>query len=195
MKSTPPGLLPIEGSPPSYVAIAYPRTVHPSRKQSGQATTGRIFGLFSIGGSDSFGEAKRSKLEGSSDGGGRREQQQCRLRLRCDFVAAGGVDCSKGVAAIGGRQGSDVHSCCRGGQQWYGTRDYCCYFQFVVGCDQDSWQRTIVTGCDINRLQRKIAAGSFLPQGSPLATIKEDGSKRSRLVALGSERCMLRLKG
>ncbi|RWW74780.1 hypothetical protein BHE74_00017258 [Ensete ventricosum] len=41
----------------------------------------------------------------------------------------------------------------------------------------------------------KIDAGSFLPQGSLLATIKEDGSKRSLLAALGSERCVLRLKG
>ncbi|RWV86260.1 hypothetical protein BHE74_00046628 [Ensete ventricosum] len=35
--------------------------------------------------------AKRSELEGSSDGGGRRGQQRCRLRLCYDFVAAGGV--------------------------------------------------------------------------------------------------------
>ncbi|RWW69075.1 hypothetical protein BHE74_00023352 [Ensete ventricosum] len=75
---------------------------------------------------------------------------------------AGGVSCSKGVAAIGGRQGSDVHSCCGGGQQ---------------------------------RLQRKIAVGSFLPQGSLLAAIKENDSKRSLLAALGSERCVLWLKG
>ncbi|RWW33339.1 hypothetical protein GW17_00001956 [Ensete ventricosum] len=106
--------------------------------------------------------AKRSEMEGSSDGEGRRGQQQRRLRLRCDFVATGGVGCSKGAAAIGGRRGSDVHGCCGGGQQ---------------------------------RLQRKIAAGSFLPQGSLLAAIKENGSKRSLLAALGSERCMLRLKG
>ncbi|RWW20851.1 hypothetical protein GW17_00015019 [Ensete ventricosum] len=108
--------------------------------------------------------AKRSELEGSSDGGGRRGQQQrrLRLRLRCDFVTAGGVSCSKGATAIGGRQGSDVHDCCGGGQQ---------------------------------RLQRKIVVGSFLPQGSLLAAIKEDGSKRSLLAALGSERCVLRLKG
>ncbi|RWV79687.1 hypothetical protein GW17_00059138, partial [Ensete ventricosum] len=44
-------------------------------------------------------------------------------------------------------------------------------------------------------LQRKIAAGSFLLQGSLLVAIKEDGSKRLLLAALGSERCMLRLKG
>ncbi|RZR73406.1 hypothetical protein BHM03_00023730 [Ensete ventricosum] len=41
--------------------------------------------------------AKRSKLKGSSDDGGRRGQQQrrlrLRLRLRCDFVAVGGVGC------------------------------------------------------------------------------------------------------
>ncbi|RZS28384.1 hypothetical protein BHM03_00061976, partial [Ensete ventricosum] len=49
----------------------------------------------------------------------------------------------------------------------------------------------IVAGCDVNRLQRKIAAGSFLSQGSLLATIKEDGSKRPLLAALGSERCMM----
>ncbi|RWW85678.1 hypothetical protein BHE74_00005628 [Ensete ventricosum] len=53
----------------------------------------------------------------------------------------------------------------------------------------------IVAGCDVNRLQRKIAAGRFLPQGSLLAAIKEDGSERSLLAALCSERCVLRLKG
>ncbi|RRT78943.1 hypothetical protein B296_00017424 [Ensete ventricosum] len=44
-------------------------------------------------------------------------------------------------------------------------------------------------------LQRKIAVGSFLPQGSLLAAIKEDGIKRSLLAVLGSERYVLRLKG
>ncbi|RZR71497.1 hypothetical protein BHM03_00005478 [Ensete ventricosum] len=83
----------------------------------------------------------------------------------------------------------------RGGQQRYGARDGCCCVQFVAGRDQDSWQRTIVAGCDVNKLQRKIAVGSFLPQESLLAVIKEEGSKRSLLAALGSERCMLRLKG
>ncbi|RZR89175.1 hypothetical protein BHM03_00016853 [Ensete ventricosum] len=38
-------------------------------------------------------------------------------------------------------------------------------------------------------------SGSFLPQGSLLAVIKENDSKRSLLAVLGSERCMLRLKG
>ncbi|RRT39009.1 hypothetical protein B296_00035121 [Ensete ventricosum] len=47
--------------------------------------------------------AKRSESEGSSDDGGRRGQQQCRLQLRCNFVAVNGVSCSKGVVAIGGR--------------------------------------------------------------------------------------------
>ncbi|RRT81503.1 hypothetical protein B296_00003898 [Ensete ventricosum] len=47
--------------------------------------------------------------KGSSDGGGGRGQQQHRLRLLCDFVAASGVGCSKGATAIGGRRGSDVH--------------------------------------------------------------------------------------
>ncbi|RRT76438.1 hypothetical protein B296_00025146 [Ensete ventricosum] len=139
--------------------------------------------------------AKRFESEGSSDGGGRRGQQQRRLWLRCDFVAAGRVDCSKGAAAIGGRRGSDVHNCCGGGQQWYRARDGCCCVQFVVGRDHDSWQRTIVAGSNVNRLQRKIAAGSFLPQGSLLAAIKEDDSTRLLLAALGSERCVLRLKG
>ncbi|RWW48925.1 hypothetical protein BHE74_00044964 [Ensete ventricosum] len=132
---------------------------------------------------------------GSGDGGGRRGQHQRRLRLRCDFVAASGVGCSKGAAAIGGRRGNDVHGYCGGGQQRYEARDGCCCVQFVAGCDQDSWQRTIVASCDVNRLQRKIVVGSFLPQGSLLAAIKEDGSKRSLLAALGSERCVLRLKG
>ncbi|RWV83119.1 hypothetical protein GW17_00055322, partial [Ensete ventricosum] len=139
--------------------------------------------------------AKRSKLEGSSDGGGRRGQQQRRLRLRCDFVAAGGVSCSKGAAAIRGRRGSDVHGYYRGGQQQYGVRDgrYC--VQFVAGRDQDSWQRTIVAGCDVNILQLKIIASSFLPQGSLLAMIKKDGSKRLLLAVLDSKRCVMWLKG
>ncbi|RWW63136.1 hypothetical protein BHE74_00029698 [Ensete ventricosum] len=106
--------------------------------------------------------AKRSESKGSSDDGGRRRQQQCWLQLRCDFVATGGVGCSKGAAAIGGRRDSDVHDYCGGGQQ---------------------------------RLQWKIDAGSFWPQGSLLTAIKKDGSTRSLLAVLGSERCMMRLKG
>ncbi|RZR91914.1 hypothetical protein BHM03_00020094 [Ensete ventricosum] len=43
-------------------------------------------------------------------------------------------------------------------------------------------------------LSRKIVAGSFLPQGSLLAMIKEDGSKRSLLAVLDSERCVMWLK-
>ncbi|RZR87854.1 hypothetical protein BHM03_00015319 [Ensete ventricosum] len=107
--------------------------------------------------------AKRSESEGSSDDGARRGQQQHWLRLWRNFVAAGGVDCSKGAVAIGGRWDSDVHGYCGGGQQWYGVRDSYCCVQFVAGCVQDSWQQAIVAGCDVNRLQRKIAAGSFLP--------------------------------
>ncbi|RZR80586.1 hypothetical protein BHM03_00006640 [Ensete ventricosum] len=132
--------------------------------------------------------------KGSSNSGGRRGQQQRRLRLHYDFVAASGVGCSKGAAVIEGRRGSDVHDYCGGGQQWYGARDDCCCVQFVAGRDQDSWQQTIVAGCNLNKLQQKIAAGSFLPQGSLLAAIKEDDNKRSLLAALGSERCVLRLK-
>ncbi|RWW62306.1 hypothetical protein BHE74_00030573, partial [Ensete ventricosum] len=59
---------------------------------------------------------KRSESEGSSDGKGRRGQQQYRLRVWCNFVAAGGIGCSKGAAAIGGRRGSDdVHGCSKEG--------------------------------------------------------------------------------
>ncbi|RWV80153.1 hypothetical protein GW17_00058617, partial [Ensete ventricosum] len=76
-----------------------------------------------------------------------------------------------------------------------GVRDGCCCVQFTASHDQDSWQQTIVAGRNIDKLQQKIAAGSFLPQGSLLVAIKEDGSKRSLLVALGSDRCMLQLKG
>ncbi|RWW01323.1 hypothetical protein GW17_00035654 [Ensete ventricosum] len=47
--------------------------------------------------------ANRSESEGNSDGGGRRGHQRRRLRLRCDFVAASGIDSSKGATAIGGR--------------------------------------------------------------------------------------------
>ncbi|RRT67658.1 hypothetical protein BHE74_00013049 [Ensete ventricosum] len=80
--------------------------------------------------------AERSKSGGSSDGGGRRGQQQCRLRLRCDFVAAGGVERGTAVGCV----------------------------HFDADCDQDSWPRKIAAGCDVDRLQRKIAIGSFLPQ-------------------------------
>ncbi|RRT56647.1 hypothetical protein B296_00012688 [Ensete ventricosum] len=59
--------------------------------------------------------AKRSKLEGHSDVGRRRGQKQHWLRLRCDFVAVGGVSCIKGATAIGGRWGKEVHGYCRGG--------------------------------------------------------------------------------
>ncbi|RWW58949.1 hypothetical protein BHE74_00034143, partial [Ensete ventricosum] len=60
------------------------------------------------------------------------------------------------------------------------------------GCVATSWLQVASV---IARLQRKIAAGSFLLQGSLLATIYEDDSKRSLLIALDSKRCMLRLKG
>ncbi|RRT39843.1 hypothetical protein B296_00032667 [Ensete ventricosum] len=106
-----------------------------------------------------------------------------------------GIGCSKGAAVIGGRRGNDVYDYYGGVQQRYGVRNDCCCVQFIIGSDQDSWQQTIVAGYDVNRLQRKIAAGSFLPQGSLLATIKENGSQRLLLAMLGSERCMLRLKG
>ncbi|RWW70617.1 hypothetical protein BHE74_00021690 [Ensete ventricosum] len=110
-------------------------------------------------------------------------------------MAVSDIGCSKGATAIGGRRHSDVHDYCGVGQKWYGARDDCYCVQFVASRDHDSWQRTIVAGCDVNKLQRKIAARSFLLQGSLLAVIKEDGSKRSLLAALGNKRCMLRLKG
>ncbi|RWW37363.1 hypothetical protein BHE74_00057544, partial [Ensete ventricosum] len=39
--------------------------------------------------------AKRYESEGINNDGGRRGQQQRRLQLRYDFVAASGVSCSK----------------------------------------------------------------------------------------------------
>ncbi|RRT64177.1 hypothetical protein B296_00010927 [Ensete ventricosum] len=47
--------------------------------------------------------AKRYESKGNSDDGGRRGQQHRRLWLRCDFVAASGIDCSKGATVIGAR--------------------------------------------------------------------------------------------
>ncbi|RRT33461.1 hypothetical protein B296_00039806 [Ensete ventricosum] len=88
------------------------------------------------------------------------EEEEGSSNVGCGCSATSWLQVASVAAAIGGRQGSDVHGC-----------------------------------CDVNGLQRKIAAGSFLPQGSLLAAIKEDGSKRSLLAALGSERCVLRLKG
>ncbi|RZS00593.1 hypothetical protein BHM03_00030326, partial [Ensete ventricosum] len=60
-----------------------------------------------------------SESGGSSDGGGRSGQQQrrLRLRLRCDFVAIGGVGYSEGAIVIGGKRDSRVHSYCEGRQQ------------------------------------------------------------------------------
>ncbi|RWW58164.1 hypothetical protein BHE74_00034997 [Ensete ventricosum] len=118
--------------------------------------------------------AKRSKLEGNSDGGGRRGKQQRWLRLQCDFVAAGGVGCSKGAAAIGGRQGSDVHDYCRGGQQWYNARDgcYCKHIAAKVRCwklftariavsyDQGGWQQEVTVGSIGQRKMRFVVEGT-----------------------------------
>ncbi|RRT78176.1 hypothetical protein B296_00015676 [Ensete ventricosum] len=59
--------------------------------------------------------AERSESGGSNDGGRRRGQQQCRLRLRYDFVATSGVGYSKGATTIGGRRGSGVHNYYKGG--------------------------------------------------------------------------------
>ncbi|RZS13618.1 hypothetical protein BHM03_00045222, partial [Ensete ventricosum] len=58
--------------------------------------------------------AKRFELEGNSDDGGRRGQQQRWLRLWRNFMAVGGVSYSKDAATIGGRRGSDVHGYCGG---------------------------------------------------------------------------------
>ncbi|RWW47528.1 hypothetical protein BHE74_00046473 [Ensete ventricosum] len=125
--------------------------------------------------------------KGSSDGGGRRGQQQRQLQLRCDFVATSGVDCNKGAATIGGRRGSDVHGCCGGGQQCMEREMAAVVFNLLAAIK--------IVGCDVNKLQQKIAAGSFLSQGSLLAMINEDDNERLLLAALGSERCVLRLKG
>ncbi|RWW65978.1 hypothetical protein BHE74_00026673 [Ensete ventricosum] len=143
---------------------------------------------------------KRSESEGSSDGGGRRGQQQRRLWLRCNFVAADGFGCSKGAAAIGGIRGSDG-----GGRRGQQQRRLWLRCNFVAaggfGCSKGAAAIGGIWGSDVHnyygggQLQRKIAAGNFLPQGSLLAAIKEDGSKRSLLAVLGSERCILRLKG
>ncbi|RWW40784.1 hypothetical protein BHE74_00053773 [Ensete ventricosum] len=59
-----------------------------------------------------------------------------------------------------------------------------------IGCSY-----SVTSWLQVASVVARIAAGSFLPQGSLLAMIKEDGSKRSLLAMLGSERCMLRLKG
>ncbi|RRT64000.1 hypothetical protein B296_00022393 [Ensete ventricosum] len=88
---------------------------------------------------------ERSESGGSSDGGGRRGQQQCRLQLRYDFVAAGGVGCSKGAATIGGRRGSGVHDCCGGGQRRYSVRPLLVMFTSmlaaikIVGSERLLW--------------------------------------------------------
>ncbi|RRT59890.1 hypothetical protein B296_00027434 [Ensete ventricosum] len=117
--------------------------------------------------------AKRSESEGSSNYGGRRGQQLrwLRLRLQCDFVAAGGVGCSKDVAAIGGRRGSGVHGCCRGGQRRYGARDRCWPLQrkiaagsffaarIAAGCDHGGWQREVAVGSVVQREMRAAVEG------------------------------------
>ncbi|RWW63715.1 hypothetical protein BHE74_00029084 [Ensete ventricosum] len=138
--------------------------------------------------------ANRSESEGNSNGGGRRGQQRRRLRLRCDFVAASGVSSNKGATAIGGRWAAMCMTVAEERNNGMEQKIVVVMFNLLLAAIKN-WQRTIVVGCDVNRLQRKITAGSILRQGSLLAAIKEDGSKRSLLTVLCSERCMLRLKG
>ncbi|RWW88897.1 hypothetical protein BHE74_00002208 [Ensete ventricosum] len=109
--------------------------------------------------------AKESELGDISDGKGRSKQQQHRLRLRCDFIAAGGVGCNKGTAVIGRRWGSGVHDYCIGGQWWYGARDHC------QSCSLRCWLRS-----------RQLAAKDYC------GALKIYGSEGSLLVAFVSQR-------
>ncbi|RZR80224.1 hypothetical protein BHM03_00006174 [Ensete ventricosum] len=136
--------------------------------------------------------AKRYESEGSSDW--RKKRAATTLAVAaCNFVAAGGVGCSKGAAAIGGRQGSGVHDYCGGGSGGIERGTATGRVHFDVGRDQGSWQRKIVAssisgslpGCDQvaagrdqSRWQREIAA----------AAMKTDGSEGSLLVAFVPQR-------
>ncbi|RRT68340.1 hypothetical protein B296_00025840 [Ensete ventricosum] len=87
---------------------------------------------------------------------------------------AGGVSCSKGATAIGGRRGNGVHNCCGGRQQ--------------------RLQRKIAVGSFLTQGSLLAVIKEDGCERSLLAVIKEDGCERSLLATLGSERCVLRLK-
>ncbi|RWW53100.1 hypothetical protein BHE74_00040435 [Ensete ventricosum] len=77
--------------------------------------------------------AKRFESDDSSDNGGRRGQQQRRLRLcGCKWRRL-----QQGCGCNRRKMGSGVHGCCGGGQQRYGVRDGCCHVQFVARRDQN----------------------------------------------------------
>ncbi|RWW90559.1 hypothetical protein BHE74_00000371 [Ensete ventricosum] len=93
------------------------------------------------------------------------------MRLRCDFVAACGVGCSKGAAAIGERWGSSMHDCCRGGQRWYET--IVGHVHFDAGCDQGS--------CLGWKIEARLAA---IMEIAWKGGGDRDGSRGSKIAAL-----------
>ncbi|RRT44023.1 hypothetical protein B296_00015163 [Ensete ventricosum] len=112
--------------------------------------------------------AKRSESEGSSDDGGRRGQQQRWLRLRYDFVAASGVSCSKGAAAIGGRWAAVCTAVAEEGssgleREMAAVRKIAAgsFFaaRIAAGCDHGGWQRVVAVGSIVQRKMRAAVEG------------------------------------
>ncbi|RZR73542.1 hypothetical protein BHM03_00025430 [Ensete ventricosum] len=117
--------------------------------------------------------AKRSESEGSSDDGGRRGQQRRWLRLRCDFVAASGVSCSKGAAAIGGRWAAVCTAVAEEGSSGLEREMAAVVFNLLLaaikivdserliaaGCDHGGWQRVVAVGSIVQRKMRAAVEG------------------------------------
>ncbi|RWW75920.1 hypothetical protein BHE74_00016017 [Ensete ventricosum] len=83
--------------------------------------------------------AERSESGDSSDGGGRRGQQQCPLRLHCYFVAIGGIGCSKGVAVIEKDEAAVCTVVAEEGSGSIERETTANRVHFDAGRDQDSW--------------------------------------------------------
>ncbi|RRT40396.1 hypothetical protein B296_00042393 [Ensete ventricosum] len=139
--------------------------------------------------------AKGSESGGSSDGGGRNGQQRCRLRLRCDFVAACGVGCSKGTTAIGEDGAAECTTVAEEVSDDMERETAAGHVHFGAGHDQGSWQRKIAAVVMKIDGSEGLLLIAFVPQGIVDGSIKEDGNERSLLAAMCNERCMLQLMG
>ncbi|RWW56796.1 hypothetical protein BHE74_00036463 [Ensete ventricosum] len=69
----------------------------------------------------------------------------------------GGVGCSKGAIAIGGRQGvgGGAAVCATIAEEGSGSIEQettADHVQFIAGHNHDSWPRKIIAGCEVDRL-------------------------------------------
>ncbi|RRT85940.1 hypothetical protein B296_00006416 [Ensete ventricosum] len=128
-----------------------------------------------------------SKSRGNSDGGGRRGQQQRRLRLRCDFVATGGDGSCLQAAMV-----EVVVAMVRLQQREEGQQSAHLLLRRVATVERSlsialCSERSLLVMIKSLLVAIKVDGR----ERSLLATIKEDDSERSLLVVLCSERSLL----